>query len=162
MKIEDAGRPCRGASVRRAKPGIGSCESPQGQTSNVPPAGRPQAHSAKRSQWPDWGLGICGPGSGSGVTTLRIGDRPRRDGCPAACRLQPVESETCETKPIASGAQQWARGDKPVPSVPSGHLRQTNPIPPAMPIWRSAVPGANCAKQTQFCPEHWEGQVLCG
>ena len=50
MKIEGASRPYRGASARRGKPGIGSCESPQGHTSNVPPAPRPQANSAKRSQ----------------------------------------------------------------------------------------------------------------
>lgn len=46
-------------------------------------------------------------------------------------------------------------------SLRTGLLRQTNPISATVPIRRSAVPGANCAEQTQFRRERFRGQVLC-
>jgi len=71
--------------------------------------------------------------------------------------------QICETKPIL----RLRIGDcgfrtdlwRDAPCGPPGHgpVVQTNPISES---WTR--PGADCAKQTQFAPERYEGQVLYG
>ncbi len=108
--------------------------------------------------WYSWAGRLC-YGTPCGVTTnrapasnkLNLGHSKVRCKCLAEkelWRIRPVRGNG-KTKPIPGQARN-AQGPARPPLPVAGTVVQTNPISATMPIGRSAVPGENRAKQTQF------------